>query len=189
MNRLFSSRWESSPGSFKPFRREFFLASMSWLAASLIGCDGAGRATSLAPGALLPKVDLPGLDGVLQPIPGPSAPLLINFWATWCSPCRAEMASLNRLYLAARAQGLRFYGVSVDEDINLVREFVLQSRLDFPILMDLGGKAARDLFRIAAFPTTLLVRPDGRLDSLVEGAREWDSGNSAKAVMSLLSQQ
>lgn len=186
MLKLSQTRNDLGRGLLKPLRRRF-VAQVPGLLALLAGCDGGGqRGGRLNPGERLPEVFLPGLDGVGHRVPGSAAPLLINFWATWCQPCRAEMASLNRLHLATRSRGLGFLGISVDEDVNLVREFVLQSGVEFPILVDRGGAVARESFRIGAYPTTLLARQDGRLHALVEGAREWDSGSALKQVIGLL---
>lgn len=112
--------------------------------------------------------------------------MLVNFWATWCRPCRAEMPALDALYRESRARGLEVLAVSVDADLQLVREFVLQTGVTFPVLFDRGGEATRRELSIAAFPTTLLVGRNGLVGEVVVGAREWDRGTARAAVEALL---
>jgi thiol-disulfide isomerase/thioredoxin len=113
-------------------------------------------------------------------------PMLVNFWATWCRPCRAEMPSLDRLYRQAMARGLEVLAVSVDSDVQLVREFVLQTGVSFPVLLDRSGEATRDALAISAFPTTVLVERSGAVAGVVVGEREWDAGPARAAAEALL---
>lgn len=103
-------------------------------------------------------------------------PCLVNFWATWCPPCRAEMASLNRLSQDYAGRGLGIFAVSVDEDLHLVREYVRRSPLLFPVLLDSGGKLA-SLLGIPAYPTTLLLGRDARVRNIWVGERNWDAAD------------
>jgi thiol-disulfide isomerase/thioredoxin len=119
-------------------------------------------------------VELPVLDGGLFRLGDASFPCLVNFWATWCPPCRAEMASLNRLHRDFASRGLGIYAVSVDEDTHLVREYVRQSPLEFAVLLDSGGKLASRI-GIAAYPTTLLLDRSARVSSIWVGERNWDA--------------
>src|SRR5205085_6791889 len=85
--------------------------------------------------------------------------VVVNFWATWCPPCVAEMPSLERMHRALGAEGLVVLGVSVDEDEGAVREFVARHGVSFPILRDPGGRAAA-AYRTTGCPEPLLVGPD-----------------------------
>ncbi len=100
-------------------------------------------------------------------------PLLVNFWATWCEPCRREMASLQRLAERLAPAGLEVMGVTVDSDLHLAREFVLQNGIRFAQLADPERKLSRAL-GLQAYPHTLLLAPDGRILWSVVGSREWD---------------
>lgn len=109
-------------------------------------------------------------------------PLIVNFWATWCEPCRREMPSLERLGAALRPHGVPVIGVTVDADANLAREFVLQYRLSFANFRDPDLRLARDALGISAFPATLLVGADGRIRARVNGAREWTGAEARRLI-------
>ena len=154
----------------------------------LTACDQGGRGgvSSGRDGLPLPAVDLLALDGSSYRLAPGIGPCLINFWATWCPPCRAEMASLNRLYGRFSARGLAVFGVSVDEDLHLVREYLLKEPLDFSILLDPGAKAATGKFGIGGFPTTLLVDRQGLVRESWVGERDWDALPVQSAVATLI---
>ncbi len=98
--------------------------------------------------------------------------LIVNFWATWCAPCREEMASLQALSEALRPHGIAVVGVNVDEDRNLAREFLLRHRLQFENFADPGMAHSRSL-GIEALPQTFAIDADGRLAAHAAGARDW----------------
>lgn len=87
-------------------------------------------------------------------------PLLINFWATWCGPCREELPELNDLAEQA-GDDLTVIGVSIDRDPDQLRDFVKQTMLKYDITWD-GGGIARDL-GINAIPLTIAVDADGNV--------------------------
>lgn len=179
--------------SRKPFskpvrsRRGFCRAAL--LAPILLAaCDQRGGElnSSGLNGLPLPAVDLLALDGSSYRLASGIGPCLINFWATWCPPCRAEMASLNRLYGHFSVRGLRVFGVSVDEDLHLVREYLLKETLDFSILLDPGAKAAKEKFGVAGFPTTFLVDRESLVRESWVGERDWDAPPIKAAIAALI---
>ncbi|HEX5804038.1 MAG TPA: TlpA disulfide reductase family protein [Azospira sp.] len=113
-------------------------------------------------------------------------PRLINFWATWCPPCRAEMTGLQVLHRQLQAQGGGVVAVSVDDDANLVREFVLKLGIDYPVLLDPGRALAAGVLRLTAYPTSFLLRADGRVAEVVIGERDWASPERVAAVLATL---
>lgn len=128
-----------------------------------------------------PRLELAALDGR----PGGLAALrgralLVNYWATWCGPCRREMAGLERLSRRA-AGGFTVVGVCVDEDLNLAREWLRREGVSFANFADPGLRISQAL-RIDALPETFLVAADGRILERSRGAREWDSGETAAAL-------
>lgn len=138
-------------------------------------------------GSSLPELVLPDLGGRMtssRDFPGKA--MLINVWATWCQPCRAEMAGLDRLYRSLSPQGLQLLGVSVDEDMNLVREYVRQAGVSFPVLSDPKGKKTKTIIGTSAVPVSLLVARDGRVQRVVVGERGWDDGEARAWVSGLL---
>ena len=103
--------------------------------------------------------------------------LLINFWATWCTPCRSEMPDLQRLTDSLDPQRYAVIGVSVDDDINLVREFMLQHQIRFPILQDRDLRLAVELLGIETYPETFIVSPQGTITKRIIGIIRWDQNN------------
>ena len=121
----------------------------------------------------LPVLDLKRQPRTLGPVPGKL--LILNLWATWCAPCRQELPSLQRL--AAKLDPARFELVllSVDDDEHLVREFLIDRKMHIASLLDPEMAVADGILGVRLFPSTYFVSPDGRIVSLMEGAREWDS--------------
>ena len=87
--------------------------------------------------------------------------LLINFWATWCAPCREEMPLLQDLSDSLDPERFRVIGISVDEDTNLIREFLLQYGIRFQNLQDREFRLASSLLGIETYPQTYIVSRDG----------------------------
>lgn len=92
-------------------------------------------------------------------------PLIINFWATWCAPCRKEMPLLNNYYLTKNADQANVLGIAIDE-IDQVNSFVAELGIDFPILV--GQSEAYELMQtlgnsILTLPYTILVNSEGRI--------------------------
>jgi thiol-disulfide isomerase/thioredoxin len=95
-------------------------------------------------------------------------PVVVNFWATWCLPCRAELPALEEVYRNNRAQGLVVVGVDVAESPDEVAQFVTKVGLTFPIALDASGEAT-ELYRIQGMPTTFFVGRDGLIKDMVIG--------------------
>lgn len=103
--------------------------------------------------------------------------LLVNFWATWCSPCVSEMPSLDRLAKKLAMENITIVAISEDEGgVSQVRPFVEKLQLNkLKILYDTSKKAFRD-FGLRGLPTTYLINPDGMVVSTLEGSAVWDTG-------------
>lgn len=93
---------------------------------------------------------------------------------------------MNRLYLAYHDRGLGVLAVSVDEDIHLVREFLVKSPLAFPILLDEGGVQAKKAFRVTEFPTTFLVDRSRHIRDVWRGGRDWDTPEVHRIAAAML---
>jgi len=111
--------------------------------------------------------------------------VLINFWATWCEPCRAEMPSINRLRAALAGQPFAVLAVNLAESEPRIRRFMEQVPLDFPVLLDRDSAAAK-AWRTRVLPASFLVGPDGRIRYAVIGEYDWTQDGARKAIFSLL---
>jgi peroxiredoxin len=87
--------------------------------------------------------------------------VLLNFWATWCPPCRKEMPDLEALYRQFKGQGLVILAIS-DEDAGKVRPFIAEQKVTYPILLDRGRKV-NELFQIEGIPKTFVYDRNGKL--------------------------
>jgi thiol-disulfide isomerase/thioredoxin len=111
--------------------------------------------------------------------------LLINFWATWCEPCREEMASMQRLRERMSGQPVTLLTVNYGESRQKIGEFVRRLAFDLPVLLDPGQQAAR-AWKVRVLPTSFLVGPDGRARYTVVGELDWAGDEAVSAVRGLL---
>ncbi len=88
--------------------------------------------------------------------------VMINFWATWCGPCRQEMPALEQLYQKYKDLGFVILGVNIDEDSSKTKDFLAKRPVNFPVLYD-TKKQVSDLYNVVAMPTTYLIDRDGKL--------------------------
>ena len=108
-------------------------------------------------------------------------PLIINVWASWCGPCRSEMASLNRL--AQRYNGNQFFiiGISTDDDGAAAANAVRKEKLSFSNYLD-SHVLLENMLGADTIPLTVLVDANGRVLDKVRGAHAWDSPDYVKAI-------
>ena len=107
--------------------------------------------------------------------------VLINFWASWCEPCTAEMPSLQALAQSYSADKLVVLAVNFKEAAPTVERFVQRNAISLPVLLDAQGEVAR-AWGANVFPTTILINADGRVKGIVRGAMDW-SGPQAQALI------
>jgi len=112
-------------------------------------------------------------------------PVLLNFWASWCEPCRAEMPSLELLAARHEADGLVVLAVNHRETDGAVERFVSQTGLGLPVLRDRDGAAAL-AFGVRVYPTTVAIGREGRARFLVVGEVDWQGADARRWVESLL---
>lgn len=142
------------------------------IAACTLAFAAAAAHATVAPNA-------PAPDFTLKTLNGPNLRLgeqrgrvvLVNFWATWCGPCKQEMPHLNRLYEKYRASGFVLLGVNVDEDPRTAAATAQKFGLSFPVLFD-GDKKVSKLYDLQSMPATVLIDRDGKVRFLHRGYRD-----------------
>jgi peroxiredoxin/outer membrane lipoprotein-sorting protein len=97
--------------------------------------------------------------------------VLLDFWATWCRPCRIEMPRVEALYKEFKAKGLVVFGINVAEDLATVKGYLAQNPYTMPILLDLK-RVASQLYQAEAIPTLVVIGKDGKISSYFTGVRE-----------------
>jgi len=131
-------------------------------------CAGLAFIASASVEAIAPTAAAP--DFTLRTMNGPNLRLaeqrgrvvMVNFWATWCGPCRQEMPHLNRLYEKYRASGFVLLGVNVDDDTRNAAELATKLGLKFPVLLD-TDKGVSKLYDLSTMPSTVLIDRDGKV--------------------------
>lgn len=91
--------------------------------------------------------------------------VVLNFWASWCAPCRNEMPLLNQKYLEHKQDGLIVLGLNIAENKQTIKGFVDQMKLQFPVLMDNQSEVEKK-YGINPLPTTFFISRDGMVDSI-----------------------
>ena len=122
-----------------------------------------------APGQAAPDFALPDLDGAMVRLSDFSGrPVVLNFWATWCAPCRLEMPELEQAAADYAGRDLAVLTINQDETAEQVRDFFTEVGLTLPALLDAGGEvgAAYGAFFL---PTTVIVGPDGIVSAVHRG--------------------
>jgi len=111
--------------------------------------------------------------------------VILNFWATWCPPCRVEMPSMETLYRRFNDQGLEILAVDVGEDALTVQRFMRNYGYTFPILLDRDNRVS-SIYGIEAIPTTYIIDREGKIISRIIGSIMWDTPQVITAFDALL---
>lgn len=112
--------------------------------------------------------------------------VLLNFWATWCMPCRAEMPGMEILWQKYKEQGLVIVAISIDEGSKKrVEKFIEIFDLSFPVLLDPESKV-NDLYKVSNMPTSFLIDRNGKIISRIVGSDDWTSEEAIQLVETLL---
>ncbi len=114
-------------------------------------------------------------------------PVIINFWATWCPPCRRELPSMNRAWGKIKDEGIAMLAVGVGEDKDSVVDFMTDYPIDFTVLLDSQAEVSAH-WPVVALPTTFVLDKQGRLVYRAIGGREWDNNQLLERVRALKNQ-
>lgn len=150
-------------------------AGILWTAASRVpSAVGAPLSSSPSPreGFLAPDFTLDTLDGkriTLSELRGKI--VVVNFWATWCLPCRAETPALEKSYAQYKDSGVVILGVNLTNQdvVSEVESFVQEFKLTYPILLDREGSISNSLYQIRGLPTTFFINREGIIRTVLVG--------------------
>jgi thiol-disulfide isomerase/thioredoxin len=107
--------------------------------------------------------------------------VMVNFWATWCPPCRDEMPAMERLYRQQKDAGFELVAVSLDADPKVVAPFLSAHKLTFLVALDPEMSLA-DKYGVRALPSSFIVDRDGTMTAVAIGPRHWDSDASHSLI-------
>jgi len=147
---------------------------------------GPAQALELKPwsGGATPRLELADLDGKTHRLADyRGRAVLVNFWATWCAPCREEAPSLERLYKSLAGDGFELLGISIDAeaDAPAVEAFRSEYGLTFPIPRD-PEKRVYGAYQASGVPETFLVDREGRVLERFVGPQNWDDPRYAREI-------
>ncbi len=111
--------------------------------------------------------------------------VMVNFWATWCGPCRQEMPQLDRLYQKYKSSGFVLLGVNVDDDVRKAADVAGKLGVSFPVLLD-TDKAVSKLYDLSTMPSTVLIDRDGKVRYVHRGYLTGYEDNYDKQIRELL---
>jgi thiol-disulfide isomerase/thioredoxin len=111
--------------------------------------------------------------------------VVINFWATWCGPCKEEMPTLQRLQRSLQADQFELLAVTTDQQKEAIGSFVKEFDLAFPIALD-ESKDVSAAFGVRGLPTTVLVGKNGQVLGRAIGPRDWDSREVVALIRSVM---
>jgi peroxiredoxin len=148
----------------------------------------AGRASALDAGARLPEIGLTDLSGKRVDVASLKGKVvLVDFWATWCAPCKQEMPVLERLYQKYKDRGFTVVGVSVDQESTNVGSFLKQLKVSFPIVHDKVHEVA-NRFHPPRMPSSYVVDRNGVVRYVHGGFRSGDDAKLESELNTLLGQ-
>jgi peroxiredoxin len=175
-------------------RRWILLGAISLFFLGLFLVIVQGRGSKAAPeirpevGYLAPDFALPDLDGRtvrLSDLRGNKA-VLLNFWATWCAPCRLEMPTMEKAYQEYRGGDLEILAVNLDAGSNsVVKNFMSELKLSYPALLDPEMEVLR-LYRQFSIPATFLIDKQGIVRHRELGYRDWTTPEARKLLEAIL---
>jgi thiol-disulfide isomerase/thioredoxin len=145
-----------------------------------------GSANAAAVGGPAPNFTLKSLTGKnmkLSELAGNV--VLINFWASWCGPCREEMPLLNALHNKYEPLGFTVLGVNVEENSDAAKGFLKNFPADFPVLLDNANRVSKQ-YKVIAMPTTVVVDRDGNVRFLHQGYKPGDEEKYRQVIKKLV---
>ena len=152
----------------------------------LPGAAQAEQTLTAIPGRVMaPDFSLPDTSGTIHKLSDYRGKVvIINFWTTWCPPCREELPSMNRAWHTIEKEGIAMLAINMGEDEDTIFIFSADYPTDFPVLMDQSGEVIGQ-WPVKGLPTTYVIAPDGRIAYRAIGSREWDDAGLLDKVRAL----
>jgi thiol-disulfide isomerase/thioredoxin len=160
--------------------------SMKSVRALLLATLFATPALAVAPAGPAPQFQLPSMAGKtvdLSQFKGQV--VMINFWASWCGPCRTEMPILEKLHAKYKPMGFTMVGINVEPDSKLAVEWLKATPVTFPILFDTKSEVSK-LYQVAGMPSTVIVDRKGNLRWLHRGYKPGDENEYLDQIRALV---
>jgi thiol-disulfide isomerase/thioredoxin len=133
-------------------------------------------------GGTLPEATLRGLNGPSRSLSVfRGRPLIINMWASWCGPCKAEMASFERLAWRPDSRSFAIIGISTDDDRDQAERLLQNTNATISHFID-AGLQMEHMLGASRLPLTVLIDADGRVVNRIYGAREWDRAEALRLI-------
>jgi thiol-disulfide isomerase/thioredoxin len=162
------------------------------LAVALLATSCAAGRAAQRPSTLLGKpleVSAPDLEGRDHDVGAQQGKVrVVDFWATWCDPCRDQLPFLDRLATEYGERGLSVYAVAFDEDRGALERFLQETPVSFTVLWDKGGASLAEPLQLTRLPTTLLVDRRGVVRDVHLGFERGEEPKLEEAVRRLLSE-
>lgn len=112
--------------------------------------------------------------------------VLLNFWATYCPPCREEIPGMNALSRKMKGKPFAILAVSTDRTLANVKDFMKENPMHFPVLLDSNSQVSRSLYKVFMIPTTFLIDKKGNIAKIYYGGQEWAEPAIMKEIEALL---
>jgi thiol-disulfide isomerase/thioredoxin len=147
-----------------------------------------GSAKGIAVGQKFPAMNIPMLNsaGTFGDSSLKGKVVIVDFWASWCGPCKVELPALSNLYKKYKSQGLEVVGINLDDDIKEAQGFVKQHPVVVPLLYDGKNKAVVSKIDVQVMPTSFVLDRQGNIRSIHKGFVDGDIGKFEKEITALL---
>ena len=151
----------------------------------LLGCSHREQ-MGLAPGNNPPQFELKNLNGEVASLASfKGKTVLLNFWASWCGPCRQEMPLLDAMSQRYSAAGFVLLGIDVEEDNTDAKKIVKDLKISYPILFDTENKVSK-LYSVETMPTTVMVDKKGKIRFINHGYKAGDENKYRDQIRELI---
>jgi peroxiredoxin len=170
-----------------------FRTCLAVLALCFVACRSQG---GTSPGESAPKFSLRSIKGeTLSLADFKNKGIVLNFWASWCEPCIAELPSLERLHNILKDKNAQVVSIVIDDSEELVKAEVAKAGVTYPVLLD-SNSTVKNLYKVSGVPETFLIKPDGTIASQlnsdgmiktkITGSQEWDDKDTYNGLLNAL---